>query len=59
MSIFLDSDIIKTRGGASVRCTISSWWESNLVRLSKSLVSSLGAEAVTLGLSVDKKENEP
>ncbi len=45
--------------GAPVRCLIYSRWEPDLVRFGKSLVASLGAETVRLGLSVDKQEFEP
>ncbi len=41
----MEHDIIHIEG-APVRLHIYSWWESNLVRFSKSLVVSLGAKAV-------------
>ena len=45
--------------GATVRCLEYSGWEAHLVRSSQPLVLSLGAEMVTLGLSVGKGEYEP
>ena len=44
---------------APVRCLTHNGWKSHLVRSNQSLVSSLGTEMVTLGLSVGKKEIEP
>ena len=44
---------------APVRCLTYNGWKSHLVRSSQPLVSSLGAEVVTLGLSVGKKAIEP
>ena len=46
-------------GGAPVRCTIYSWWESNMVIPSKEPLVSLRAEIARLGLSVGKQEFEP
>jgi len=44
---------------APVRCLIYSRWKSYLVKSSQQPVPSLGAEMVTLGLSVDKEVCEP
>lgn len=46
-------------GGASVRRTIYSWCEANMVIPSKEPLASLGVEVVRLDLSVDKQEFEP
>ena len=44
---------------AHVRRLIYNRWEAYLVKPSQQLVPSLGAEMVTLGLSVDKGVCEP
>ena len=46
-------------GGASVRHIVYSWWESNMVILSKEPLVNLETKIVRLGLSVDKQEFEP
>jgi len=46
-------------GGAPVRSHIYSWWEPNLVKFSKQLVVSPGAEVARQGLSVGKQRLEP
>ena len=46
-------------GGAPVRCIVYNRWEAGMVIPSKDPLASLGAEAVRLGLSVDKQEFEP